>query len=85
MLSAISVIEDNVHTFDVHTSAEQIRGDENTCLEFFEFFVTCQAKRRQETLALHWMSFDEFHSPFFLSHAAMNFHGGKVLFGEDFA
>ena len=49
------VIEYNIHTFDVHTSPEQIRGDENTCLEFFEFLVTCQAKRRQETLALPGM------------------------------
>ena len=32
-----------------------------------------------------WNILDEFNEPFFLSHAAMNFHGGKVLFGEKFA
>lgn len=36
------VIEDDIHTFDVHATAEQIRCDENSSLKFFEFLVPSQ-------------------------------------------
>ena len=39
------VIEDDVHTFNIHSTSEEIRSDENTCLKFFEFFVTCQTRK----------------------------------------
>ena len=36
------VVEDDVHSFDVHPTTEQIRRHENPGLEFFEFFVASQ-------------------------------------------
>ena len=41
------VIEDDVDTFNIHTTSEQVSGHENTCLEFFEFLVTRQTKAMQ--------------------------------------
>ena len=41
------VVEDDVHSLDVHSSTEEIRRHENTRLKFFEFFVTSQTREKQ--------------------------------------
>ena len=80
------VIEDDVHSLDIHTSTEEIRSHENTRLEFFEFLVTSQTRKSIELVKIFCTVLAESNDePIFLSHATMNFHGRKVLLGEQLA
>lgn len=42
------VVEDDVHTLNVHSTTEQVGGNQNTLVEVFELLVTRQTNRMTE-------------------------------------
>lgn len=80
------IVEDDVDSLNVHTSAKQIGSHQDAPLEVLELLVAGQArvgdKQRHRTLVpgASLAMVDITHSPLLLGHASVNSNGWEVLF-----